>query len=148
MIVKNVFAGKDFCWPTHTNSLLIDRKDTEGTEAFLTTIQPEGATHRHSHEDNEQLYYVISGRGVITCRLEGEDSDKETELKKEDAVFIPVKAEHKVACAGKSPLVYLTVDVFPRGKPEGEPTWESHASKLVVETGEEIASRVAKRQGS
>ncbi|MDO9591641.1 MAG: cupin domain-containing protein [Erysipelotrichaceae bacterium] len=134
MIIKNIFRGRNYCWPTHTNSLLIDRKDTEGTEVFLTTIQPGKATPFHIHKDNEQLYYVISGRGLITSCLEGGKGDKKTKIKREDVVLIPIKTEHQASCIGNSPLVYLTIDVFPRGKPKDAPTWEAHAKELAVQT--------------
>lgn len=140
MIIKNIFEGQNYCWPTHANSLLIDRKDTEGTEVFLTTIQPEKATHRHIHEDNEQIYYVISGEGLITYCMEGGNCDEKTGIKKETVVLIPIKTEHQVSCVGNNPLVYLTIDIFPRGKPEGEPTWKAHAEKLVVQTKNIAAS--------
>jgi len=134
MIVKNVFEGKDYRWPTHTNSLLIDRKDTQGSEVFLTTIEPKRFTHRHIHKENEQLYYVIKGKGVIICRSKKEKKDREVRIKKGEVVFIPIQTEHKVFCKGEEPLVYLTIDIFPKGKPKGELTWESHAKKLKIET--------------
>jgi mannose-6-phosphate isomerase-like protein (cupin superfamily) len=142
MIIKNIFRGQDYCWPTHTNSLLIDRKDTEGSEVFLTTIQPRKATHRHIHKDNEQLYYVISGKGLITYCLKGDKGDKKTEIKREDVVLIPIKTEHQVSCIGNSSLVYLTIDVFPRGKPKDDLTWESHAKKLAVQTKAGLSKHV------
>ena len=132
MIVKDVKEGKDYRWSTHTNSLLIDRKDTEGSEVFLTTIEPKKFAPRHIHNDNEQLYYVIEGEGLITYRLFHEASDKEVKIKSGQVVFIPLKTEHQIVCLGEKPLIYLTVDVFPKGKPTDEPTWDAHAKKLAA----------------
>jgi len=97
-IVKGIKKGKDYCWSTHTNSLLIDRKDTEGSEVFLTTIKPKKFTPRHAHNDNEQLYYVIEGEGLLTYRSLGEMTDKKVKIIAGQAVFIPLETEHQVAC--------------------------------------------------
>jgi len=132
MIVKDINEGKDYRWSTHTNSLLIDRKDTEGSEVFLTTIEPKKFAPRHIHNDNEQLYYVIEGEGLITYRLSCETSDKEVKIKAGQVVFIPLETEHKIVCSGEKPLIYLTIDVFPKGKPTDEPTWDAHAKKLAA----------------
>jgi len=136
MIVKNIFKGKDYKWPTHTNSLLIDRKATKGSEVFLTRIEPKKFTHRHIHRDNEQLYYVIKGKGLITYRLKGEKIERKARIEEKDLVLIPIKTEHQVFCVGNKPLLYLTIDVFPKGKPKGEESWEAHARKLAIETRE------------
>lgn len=132
MIIKDIKQGKDYRWSTHTNSLLIDRKDTEGSEVFLTTIEPKKFAPRHIHNDNEQLYYVIKGEGSITYRLLYETADKEVKIKAGQVIFIPLKTEHQIACLGEKPLIYLTIDVFPKGKPADEPTWDAHARKLAA----------------
>lgn len=134
LIVKKIKDGQDYCWPTHTNSLLIDRKDTKGSEVFLTTIEPGRGTHCHSHKDNEQLYYVIKGEGLISYCSQDETTYKKAKIAPEQIVFIPIETKHQVLCNGKEPLVYLTVDVFPNGKPADELTWEAHAKKLAIET--------------
>lgn len=132
MIVKDIKKGKDYRWSTHTNFLLIDRKDTEGSEVFLTIIEPKKFTPRHTHNDNEQLYYVIEGEGLLTSRSPCEMTDKKVKIIAGQVVFIPLQTEHQVACIGGKPLVYLTVDVFPKGKPADELTWEAHAKKLAA----------------
>ena len=132
MIVKDSNEGKDYRWSTHTNSLLIDRRDTEGSEVFLTTIEPKKLAPRHVHDDNEQLYYVIKGEGLVTYRLPSETADQEVKIKAGQVVFIPLETDHQITCVGEKPLIYLTIDVFPKGKPTDEPTWEAHAKKLAA----------------
>jgi len=132
MIIKDINKGKDYRWSTHTNSLLIDRKDTEGSEVFLTTIEPKKFAPRHIHDDNEQLYYVIEGEGLITYQLLNETTDRQVKIKADQVVFIPLQTEHQIICLGEKPLIYLTIDVFPKGKPSDEPTWEAHAKKLAA----------------
>lgn len=134
MIVRNVYAGKEYRWRQgYTSSLLIDRKDAEASEVLLTTIEPENLTHRHVHRENEQLYFVIRGEGLIIFRSEGETVDKEARIKSGDVVSIPVNTEHQVCSKGEEPLVYLTIDVFPKGKPKDEPTWDAHAKIVAME---------------
>ena len=132
MIVKDINKGKDYRWSTHTNSLLIDRKDTEGSEVFLTIIEPKNLAPRHIHDDNEQLYYVMEGEGLITYRLLNETTDRQVKIKAGQVVFIPLQTEHQITCLGEKSLIYLTIDVFPKGKPSDEPTWEAHAKKLAA----------------
>jgi len=132
MIVKDINRGKDYRWSTHINSLLIDRKDTEGSEVFLTTTESKEFVPRHIHNDNEQLYYVIEGEGLITYRPSSETTDKEVKIKAGQVVFIPLRTEHQITCVGEKPLIYLTIDVFPKGKPTDEPTWDAHARKLAT----------------
>ena len=133
MIVRSSLHGEDYNWPTHTNSLLIDRKDSRGTEALLTTIRPGKATHDHSHAENEQLYYVTQGAGQIKHAAPGK-KPRLAKIRKGDVVFIPLRTMHQVACRGRKPLRYITVDIFPGGKPKSEPTWAAHARKLAEET--------------
>lgn len=134
IIVKNIFTGKNYVWPTHSNALLLDRKSTRGSEAFLTAIKPGKFTHEHVHKDNEQVYYVIEGKGVIFSRLANKGSKKKVKINKFDLVLIPLKVYHQVFCTGKKSLRYLTIDIFPKGKPKDEPTWETHARKLALDT--------------
>jgi mannose-6-phosphate isomerase-like protein (cupin superfamily) len=134
MIVRSVYAGKEYTWRQgYSSSLLIDRKDAEASEVLLTTIAPENFTHRHIHKENEQLYFVVRGEGIIISRSEGETVDNEERIKSGDVVFIPANTEHQVFSKGEEPLIYLTIDVFPRGKPKDEPTWEAHAKIVAVE---------------
>jgi len=134
IIVKNIKNGKEYRWLTHTNYLLLDRKDTIGTEVFLTTIKSNKFTHRHSHKYNEQLYYVIKGKGMIVYKYKNSSKDNKIYIKEKEVVFIPMETEHQIFSIGKSDLVYITIDIFPKGKPKDEKTWDDHAQKLTIET--------------
>jgi oxalate decarboxylase/phosphoglucose isomerase-like protein (cupin superfamily) len=43
-----------------------------------------------------------------------------------DLVRIPPGAHHRILCQGSVPLKYLSIDCFLNGRPENEPTWDSH----------------------
>jgi|YNPBryBLVA2012_1023415.scaffolds.fasta_scaffold00230_22 mannose-6-phosphate isomerase-like protein (cupin superfamily) len=147
-LVKNMRRGIPYRWPTHTNALLIDRKGTRGTEVFLTTIMPGKSTHPHVHDANEQLYIVVSGRGRIVFRPGGGSRRTRTVgCTKDDIVFIPMHEVHQVFCRGTTPLRYVTVDIFPSGKPADEPTWAAHAARLRTETRAAVTRRRRDRVG-
>jgi len=104
-------------------------------EVFLTTIMPGRSTHPHVHESNEQLYIAVNGCGEIVFRTgSGARCVRTVTFKKDDVVFIPMHESHQVFCRGTAPLRYITVDIFPAGKPADEPTWAAHAARLRKET--------------
>jgi len=43
-------------FPTHTNDLILDRKDSEVAEAFLVRVEPGETVPLHVHSDAEQLF--------------------------------------------------------------------------------------------
>ncbi len=134
VLIADSTAGVPYKWPHHTNELILDRKDAEAGEIMLTCIEPGEQCHRHAHADNEQIYYIISGRGQLRYSEPDADSDTVAELVPGQVVYIPCHTEHQTSCAGEETLVYLGVDVFPRGKPADEPTWAAHADALRRDT--------------
>jgi mannose-6-phosphate isomerase-like protein (cupin superfamily) len=110
-------------FPTHTNLLVMDRSEATASESFISVMEPGEGPPLHRHDDTEQVFFVLSGRG----RLEiGPNADDHGPLVPGDLVRIPPGTLHRVPCVGDEPLRYLVVDVFPGGRPPHEPTWESH----------------------
>lgn len=121
----HVQHGKQYRFKTHINEMLLPREEAEGIEAFHVIIDPGKQTHAHVHEDTEQLYYVIAGRGRIEMtRPDG--SSAEYALAPEDVMYVPRGVRHQVHCVGGEALRYLCVDGFPLGRPASEPTWDDH----------------------
>jgi len=121
----HVQQGKRYRFKTHINEMLLAREEAEGIEAFQVIIEPGRQTHAHVHEDTEQLYHVIAGRGrVELARPDG--STMELALAPEDVVFVPRGVRHQIHCVGGEALRYLCVDGFPLGRPTSEPTWDDH----------------------
>jgi hypothetical protein len=52
-----------------------------------------------------------------------------------DLVRIPAGARHRIFCRGAEPLVYLSIDCFPGGRPAAEPTWDSHVRGMCAING-------------
>jgi mannose-6-phosphate isomerase-like protein (cupin superfamily) len=119
-------------FPTHTNELVMDRAEAVASESFISVMEPGEAPPLHQHDDTEQVFFVLSGRG----RLEiGPDAEDLGPLVPGDLVRIPPGTLHRVPCVGDEPLRYLVVDCFPGGRPAAEPTWESHVRAICEAQG-------------
>jgi len=130
--IYSTSATRRYRFPTHTNELVMDRADAVTSESFITVMEPGEAPPLHKHDDTEQVFYVLSGRG----RLEiGPDAADQGELNRGDLVRIPPGTWHRVPCVGEEPLRYLVVDCFPGGRPTHEPTWDSHVRAVCAENG-------------
>ncbi|MEM0153297.1 MAG: cupin domain-containing protein [Ignisphaera sp.] len=67
----------------------------------IAELPPGGEVSEHTHTDEEQAYYILSGRGIV--KIAGE----EYHIEPNHAVFIPLNTPHKVINTGTSPLVYI-----------------------------------------
>lgn len=74
-----------------------------------TTIYPTGTTTGHSHDDMEEVYFVVSGKGIMVV---GED---EYEIEEGDALYVPPGEFHTTYQRGNLPLtvVWVTGKVEP-----------------------------------
>lgn len=68
-----------------------------------TIIYPTGTTTGHSHADMEEVYYVISGEGMMVV---GED---QFPIKAGDALYVPAGEYHTTYQKGNLPLTVLWV---------------------------------------
>jgi len=131
MLKINVKKGKRYALKTHVNEVLLPREEAEVIEAFHVIIEPGNYTHPHAHDDTEQLYYVISGKGRAVFSYP-DDRTEEFAMQREDVVHVPRNTRHQIFCDDeKEPLRYLCVDGFPMGKPAEEPTWDDHYRAVV-----------------
>lgn len=120
-------------FPTHTNDLVIDRSETASSEVFIVVLDPGEAPPLHQHEDMEQIFYILEGRG----RLEIEEPSRGEMhmVGPGDVVHIPPHTPHRIECAGDSMLRYLAVDCFLPERRPGEPTWDDHVRTICREQG-------------
>ncbi len=134
-MIRYIFSTSNttrYRFPTHTNLLVMDRADAATSESFISVMEPGEAPPLHKHDDTEQVFYVLSGRGRLII---GADSQDMGELNPGDLVRIPPGTWHRVPCVGDEPLRYLVVDCFPGGRPTHEPTWESHVRVVCDQNG-------------
>lgn len=113
---------KRYRFPTHINDLVMDRAEATTSEVFLVEMGPGEAPPLHIHEDMEQIFYVLRGRGQLEIGGESERFP----VAPGDVVRIPPSTWHRIFCEGVERLQYVAVDCFLAGPPEAEPTWESH----------------------
>ena len=68
-----------------------------------TTIYPTGTTTGHSHDDMEEVYYVVMGKGIMIV------GDDEYEIEQGDALYVPPGLFHTTKQRGNSPLIVVWV---------------------------------------
>ena len=52
-------------FPTHVNDLVMDRVEAETSEVFIVVLEPGEAPPLHVHDDTEQIFYIMEGRGLL-----------------------------------------------------------------------------------
>ena len=130
---RYVFSTQEtirYRFPTHINDLVMDRSESTTSEAFIVVIEPGGAPPLHVHHDTEQVFYVLEGTGTLQI---GQHDPEHHPVKPGDLVRIPPHTFHLICCTSPSPLRYLSVDCFLGGRPQGEPTWESHVQTMCAQ---------------
>lgn len=78
-----------------------EREGSRNLSLAEATIAPGQATHRHRHRQSEEIYYVLSGEGIV------EVAACQTAVKAGEAVLIPAGAEHCALNTGDAPLRLL-----------------------------------------
>ena len=119
-------------FPTHTNDLIMDRKDAATSEAFFVILEPGEAPPLHVHPDAEQVFFILRGTADMTV---GVTNPETFALKAGDFVRTPPGVHHAVRGTGSTPFVYLSIDCFVGGRPSAEPTWDSHVREMCAEHG-------------
>lgn len=118
-------------FPTHVNDLVVDRAESQASEVLVVVLEPGEAPPPHNHDDTEQVFYILEGEGVLRI---GAEQQKHA-VRPTDIVRIPPTVLHSIQCTGKTPLRYIAVDCFVRGRPEAEPTWDSHVRVMCKRQG-------------
>ena len=122
---------KHYRFPTHVNDLVMDRADSRTSEVFIVILKPGEAPPLHKHDDTEQIFYILEGKGILRAGVERQEHI----VRPADVVRIPPAVLHSIQCTGKKPLRYIAVDCFVGGRPEAEPTWDSHVKALCRQQG-------------
>ena len=72
------------------------------------TLEPGTSVGLHSHSGEEEIYYILSGRGRSW------DNGEWVEVGPGDATICRAGEEHSMECIGTEPLVYIAcVQVYP-----------------------------------
>lgn len=137
-VLFSTIETEDYYFPTHGNSLIMDRSNAEVAESFIVNIAPEKYTHRHVHHDTEQVFYVLSGKGRV--ELDREGSIEKFDIEPKNLVFIPRHSYHQIFSTSSDTLHYIAIDCFPLGKNPQEPTWDSHVQVMCKDNDWEYSS--------
>jgi mannose-6-phosphate isomerase-like protein (cupin superfamily) len=122
---------KRYRFPTHSNDLVIDRAAAETSEVFVVVLKPGEAPPLHQHDDTEQIFYLLEGKGVLRIGA----AKKKFSVEPGDVIRVPPKTLHSIQCTGRRPLRYLAIDCFLNGRPAAEPTWDAHVKVLCRQQG-------------
>ena len=101
---------------------------------YIVKIEPNKAPPSHKHDDTEQIFYILEGRGMLEIGKQGYQTYTETVFPGE-IVRIPSRTYHTIHCTSDVPLTYLAIDCFIGEKPKQESTWDSHVKVLCKEQG-------------
>ncbi|MDR2820716.1 MAG: cupin domain-containing protein [Desulfovibrio sp.] len=84
------------------------RNDTTKEDAIKEigwmTLQPGASIGMHKHENNEDAYIIVKGKGVFT-----DSTGKETRVKAGDITIARKGESHALKNTGKKPLIFLDV---------------------------------------
>ncbi|MGZ5290690.1 MAG: cupin domain-containing protein, partial [Actinomycetota bacterium] len=119
-------------YPTHTNDLIMDRSQAVASEAFFVILEPGESPPIHTHDDAEQVFYILEGEGELGV---GPGAAEKHPLAVGDFVRTPPGVPHSVRCVGPSRFVYLSIDCFVAGPNPAEPTWDSHVRQMCADHG-------------
>jgi len=84
---------------------LIDRTTSAITQCSLAeeTLPPGCAVTPHHHREIEEIYYVVSGRGLMTV------GDETREVIAGDAIYVPRNHRHSLSNTGSEPIRLILV---------------------------------------
>jgi len=94
-------------WQSDVHGAKFGEKKPEAMKSFTNfariTIQPGGTNQIHVHDDIEQVYIVLRGRGVVQV------GDEKAEVRAGDAIFLPAKIPHGFVNTGEKPAILLLI---------------------------------------
>ncbi len=96
-------------------------------------IEPGASVGEHVHLRTEEIYYIISGRAVVT--MDGVEID----ARPGDLITTPIGSAHSIANRGETDMHFFVTEVFPGEGPAAEPASVPVASRLTDRAGHRCA---------
>ena len=84
-----------------------ENTSTKHFDFRLSTYQPKGYVEEHTHEVEEQIYYILEGEGLMEL-----DGDKKI-VRPSLTIFIPPQVRHALYNTGTKDLTFLVVSSPP-----------------------------------
>ena len=97
------------------NGLDLTKKAKNIQAIYDTSLEPGQFIELHFHPDLEEIYYILSGYGMMTI------GDETKEIERYDVVYIPKAAPHTLNNTGNVPLRFVTLSVKVKGDKETIP---------------------------
>ena len=107
--VKNVAETPWRQYPDHFGGALSkplaapDSLKTRHLDYRISMYQPMAYVEKHSHKEQEQVYHVLEGEGLM------EVDDSKRVVRRHDVIFIPPGIRHAIYNTGLTDLVFLVV---------------------------------------
>lgn len=97
--------GKIYHLPGRDWIYLIGPLNSEASKLVfgVATFPPHSEAAPHVHEDEEEIVYILSGRGAVDF------GDHREEIEPGSATFIPAGIKHQIISTGDEPLKMVTV---------------------------------------
>ncbi|MDV9194449.1 cupin domain-containing protein [Streptomyces sp. Wh19] len=92
----------------------------------FVVIEPGASVGEHVHMRTEEIYYIISGRAVVT--MDGERID----ARPGDLITTPIGSSHSIANHGDEDMEFFVTEVFPNTGPPATPA-TVHLPDLLAE---------------
>lgn len=94
--------------PGHHGALskLLVNPENSATKYFdfrISTYAPKGHVEAHAHDVTEQVYYILSGKGVMTL------GERRIVVEPHTSIFIPPLVVHAIENTGLENLVFVVV---------------------------------------
>jgi len=80
--------------------------ETSRLNVTHVSVRPDDEVPSHTHQDEDQVYFVVSGRGFV--ELDG----VRTDVSAGSSVLIPLGTEHRIRNTGTDQLDYVFFVVF------------------------------------
>ncbi|MGA8217196.1 MAG: cupin domain-containing protein [Solirubrobacterales bacterium] len=109
MLVRRLADAPIEEWHRVRNRILMDAGELGSRNMSVTWLEvPEGTDQElHSHEEAEQVYIVVSGRGTLTVAGDTQ------EVAEGDLVLVPPATDHAIANGNSSDLCCVSVQSPP-----------------------------------
>ena len=109
MLVRRLAEAPTEEWHRLRNHILMDAGELGSRNMSVTWLEVPGDTDQslHSHEEAEQVYIVVSGRGTMTVA-----GDRQ-EITQGDLVLVPPATDHSIANANSADLCCVSVQSPP-----------------------------------
>lgn len=117
MYIKRYEQTQGFKMFGNDYNMLLPRDMAECIEVGLVKVAKGNITPKHTHPDEEQVYFILEGKGLIRI------AEEEKEVEAGMIVYIPRNSEHEIKCISENRLVYIYVAVWPGGIPDGQKEW-------------------------